>query len=250
MALNGAMLAAGVGAADALPYIEKYGGKVVVACHNSPSSVTLSGDAASIEQTREELAANNIFARILKTGGRAYHSYQMADAAEKYAQLTGVAASDKPALARTPTCHMVSSVTGKYMHDHVPDDAYWSQNLLSPVLFHQAVQNMLAFEPDVNLVVEIGPHSALAGPFRQICSDKQHVSYLPSLLRNEDDADQLLKLAGNLWLRDAPINMDAVATVQSLSGDGLITAKGGKLVVDLPPYQVQTSPPILRVHDC
>jgi acyl transferase domain-containing protein len=245
VALDGGMLAAGLGAADALPYIEKYGGKVVVACHNSPSSVTLSGDAASIEQTREELSANNIFARVLKTGGRAYHSYQMADAAESYARFTDAAASAKPTLPRNENCHMISSVTGKSMKGYVPDDAYWSQNLISPVLFHQAVQNMLVFEPDVNLVVEIGPHSALSGPFRQICGDKKHISYLSSLLRNEDDAHQLLKLAGNLWLRDARINMDAVATVQTLSESGSITAKGGKLVVDLPPYQVHITSPSL-----
>jgi acyl transferase domain-containing protein len=165
----------------------------------------------------------------------------MTEAAQKYAQLTEAASSTKSGSSRTSTCHMISSVTGKSMKDNVVDDGYRARNLLSPVMFHQAiqaVQNLLVLEPHVNLVVEIRPHSALAGPFRQICGEKKNISYLPSLLRNEDDADQLLRLAGNLWLRDTPINMDAVATVETRLEDGSISAREGKLVVDLPPYQV------------
>ena len=46
--------------------------------------------------------------------------------------------SRKP--SQDSTCQMVSSVTVTPMDSRFPDLMYWSQNLLSPVLFNQAVQ--------------------------------------------------------------------------------------------------------------
>jgi acyl transferase domain-containing protein len=55
-----------------------------VACVNSPESVTISGDVAAIEDIIEHLSAKGIFARKLKTGGRAYHSHHMARIGQNY----------------------------------------------------------------------------------------------------------------------------------------------------------------------
>lgn len=71
---HGAMLAVGLGADDVHPYLEDFEGKVVIACHNSPSSVTLSGDQDAITTIEAKLLANAIFTRPVKTSGKAYHS--------------------------------------------------------------------------------------------------------------------------------------------------------------------------------
>jgi len=233
------MLAVGLGAAEALPYVEKYNGKIVVACHNSLNSITLSGDLEAIDQLKETFSAEKIFVRTLKTGGKAYYSPHMADAAFEYEKYLKSGLRPTEAVKLTQDCEMISSVTGSPMSGSVPDDSYWAQNLASLVLFNQAVQNMIVLNPLVNLVVEVGPHSALAGPVNQIFKEnKLHkISYLLTLVRNEHEGDRMLSLAGNLWSRGAAVHMSTVTKVESLSEDGTIEETQGPLLVDLPPYQ-------------
>ena len=45
--------------------------------------------------------------------------------------------------------------------------AYWVKNLVSPVKFSTAVSNILGSIVAPKVFIEIGPHSALAGPIRQ-----------------------------------------------------------------------------------
>lgn len=74
---RGAMCAVGLGEEEVVPYLaEITSGKAVVACVNSQSSVTLSGDLDAVEQTRAKLSEKGIFARKLNTPV-AYHSYHM-----------------------------------------------------------------------------------------------------------------------------------------------------------------------------
>jgi len=114
---NGAMLAVGLGAETVTHCTAHHGGKIVVACHNSPSSVTLSGDADVIEQVRVELEAAKIFARTVKTNGKAYHSHHMASVAEKYEKLIRAAKERWTfgELRRPSSAKMVSSVTNEVL---------------------------------------------------------------------------------------------------------------------------------------
>ena len=84
---SGAMLAVGLGAEDVLQYMEEFEDKVVIACHNSPSSVTLSGDLEAVDAIEAKLLANGIFTRPVKTGGKAYHSKHMETVSSKYRDL-------------------------------------------------------------------------------------------------------------------------------------------------------------------
>jgi acyl transferase domain-containing protein len=76
LSLAGGMLAAGLGAEKAKEYIKNISdGIVVVACHNSPDSVTLSGDLTALEEVESRLSADGIFSRKLNVP-LAYHSHQ------------------------------------------------------------------------------------------------------------------------------------------------------------------------------
>lgn len=100
---------------------------------------------------------------------------------------------------------------------------YWVQNFTSPVLFDGAVRAVLA---DVTspVFVELGPHSALAGPARQILqSESRSAPYIPTLVRNADGLVSLLKTAGTLWLSGMSIDMAAVVP-------------DGEVLTDLPAY--------------
>lgn len=240
---NGAMLAVGLGAEAATPFLEGLNGQIVIACHNSPVSVTLSGDADALEIFKGKLDAENVFARFVKTGGKAYHSHHMQPVAAVYESLMRNA---KPYagfdLPQPSDAIMVSSVTTNALaSDTIIDETYWSTNLRSPVLFNQAVHNIATDEQfsNVDLLIEIGPHSALSGPIRQICTanDFTKLGYIPTLLRGEDSASQLLKVAGELYLRDYPLHMERITLIEEPLSSGKIRFLKGSLLVDLPPYQ-------------
>ncbi|KAL2862212.1 polyketide synthase dehydratase-domain-containing protein [Aspergillus lucknowensis] len=68
-------------------------------------------------------------------------------------------------------------------------------NLESPVLFSSAVQSLLQESPGDRVFVEIGPHSTLAAPLKEIFkahSDGRQPAYIPTLIRNDGDCRFLL----------------------------------------------------------
>ncbi|KAF4991488.1 hypothetical protein FGRMN_7799 [Fusarium graminum] len=236
----GCMLAVGLGSEEAASYLSS--DDVVVACQNSPRSTTLSGTQTAITAVQETLQAKGIFARELNTG-KAYHSPQMASVANVYDELLVHALSTQPSLGwRRPRAAWFSSVTGKkFTSDSIPL-TYWSDNLRSRVLFDQAVVS-LTTDPSfdkVKVMVEVGPHSALAGPFKQICQEQgfDRLSYVPTFVRKEDSATKLLFTAGSLLLQNYPVNGEQVNSIaQETIGSGVKRSQGPFLLVDLPPYQ-------------
>lgn len=253
---GGAMLAVGLGAEASAGHIAAIGaaGKVVVACHNSPTSSTLSGDADKLKELRARLDTEGVFARPVKTGGKAYHSHYMAAVADKYEARFRASRRyvkfDEPPPSASRGVKMVSSVTGKMLPSWtVLDETYWSTNLRSPVLFHQAMKNLLAADEfsDLDLLVEIGPHPAMAGPVKQIKAalgeDRAKLEHLPSLTRGTDSAATLLKLAGELFTRGYPLDMVSVAgtyispEVDSTQSELAPPAPRGRIIVDLPGYR-------------
>jgi acyl transferase domain-containing protein/NADPH:quinone reductase-like Zn-dependent oxidoreductase len=241
---KGAMMAVGLGADEVAPYLEGVEG-IVIACHNSPNGVTLSGDVEKIEQVQEKLSAENIFARIVKTNGKAYHSHHMAPVGAQYEKYIRNARQVVDFGApKAGNAQMVSSVTNEILEPGTKlDETYWNSNLKSPVLFNQAVQTILTDDEfaDVNLLIEIGPHSAMKGPIQQIKTlvKAPKVEYVSTLLRGENSAVNLLNVAGELWLRNYPIDMERVTTayVEDTSQDKYNHSGKGCTIVDLPTYQ-------------
>ena len=240
---DGAMLAVGLGAEAVEAYLHGMQDKIIVACHNSPAGVTLSGDADAIEVVKNRLEADKVFAKVVKTGGKAYHSHHMAPASAKYEALIRKAKQhqsfDPPSLIKA---QMVSSVTNSFIPEGaVIDETYWSTNLRSPVLFSQAIQTIFKHPvfSNVDLLIEIGPHSALSGPIKQIKSELglEQLQYLPSMVRGADSAVKLLELAGELFLRDYPLDTEKITTIEEALPGGKIHNTKGSFIVDLPNYQ-------------
>ncbi|KAF4627893.1 hypothetical protein G7Y89_g10264 [Cudoniella acicularis] len=191
---------------------------VVIACENSPSSVTISGDEAPLDEvlTSIRAARPDVLARALKID-RAYHSHHMKEVGETYRQLTERRVfGNKP----NPSVLFFSSVSGKQIH---PSDSvgpnYWQSNLESPVRFRTAVTNLVhALETKYikrkskNLVfLEIGPHSALAGPLRQILTAASLSSpYIPAMIRKKDCTETFLSSIGQLYLQNVSVDFKAL----------------------------------------
>ncbi|VUC25932.1 unnamed protein product [Clonostachys rosea] len=204
---RGGMAAIGLGRDAVQQYLVD---GVVVACENSPASVTLSGDEDKIDSVIEAIknAEEGVLARRLKVE-MAYHSSHMQEIGDAYEQMLLPSLSAKSCLLP-----LYSTVTGRLMDsDSTPDAKYWRSNLESPVLFNTAVTQLIKDLPSENLVLlEIGPHSALAGPIRQItkAAKAKSVTYIPTLIRNEVDSKSILNTAGQLFQKGAGLDLKTI----------------------------------------
>ena len=215
---DGAMTAVGLGAEQVRPYLIK---GVVIACQNSPSSTTISGDREAVDQVMATLRrdAPEVFIRALNVDN-AYHSHHMQAYGDAYeTSIKDVQASGQPAIP------FYSSVTGKIIIDsHSFNKKYWRRNLESPVLFHSAINSLIKADYRNLVMLEIGPHSALAGPLRQIFqAENANFTYMPSLQRGKDDVESMYSCIGNLWTNNFDVNFEAITPV-------------GHVLTDLPTY--------------
>ena len=127
--------------------------------------------------------------------------------------------------AKEPIVPFYSTVTGGLLRGgEILSTSYWVQNLVSPVLFLSAVRASTDSLPSPKAFLEIGPHSALAGPIRQIIrNEAKEAHYIPTLVRNEDAMRALLKTAGELWISNLKLDFGAINPA-------------GELLTDLPTY--------------
>ncbi|KAJ5088244.1 type I iterative polyketide synthase [Penicillium angulare] len=205
--LHGTMIAVGAGPDAIRPMLKTLKGYATIACVNSPSSVTVSGDAPAIDELETILQAKQLFNRKLKIDV-AYHSDHMKNVAEAY--LASIE-SIKP--SSTATATFFSSVTGQIAEPSELGAAYWVQNLTSPVLFANALSKMCVDEESrPNLLMEIGPHSALKGPIldtmKTIGSITAKIGYAPTIVRNASAAQSVLDAAGAAFVRGADIDIN------------------------------------------
>lgn len=248
--VGGTMLAVGLGADEIEDYIpEEVAEQVTIACENSPNSVTLSGSLQDVALVKDILNESNVFNRQLKTG-MSYHSPYMDDVAPLYAELYTMACgrlTEAHHNWRRPCAGMVSSVTGLELDietwEEIPIE-YWCNNLRSRVQFNAAVRELgkSAQYADVNVLVEIGPHPALGGPIKQICTaNHRDMHCIASLVRGFDGATALLKTAGELYLRGLEVDFEAVNSMKASAPTPVAMAFNKKRNIprylpDLPPY--------------
>lgn len=210
-ALRGSMMAVGAGADSVRPLIDQLrNGIAVVACENSPSSVTVSGDESAIDELAAVVESEQLFNRKLRVDV-AYHSPHMELIAEDYhasikgSMSTPAHPSDQPQVA------FFSSLRGKKLQDLSELDAnYLVENLTKPVLFSTSVKQ-LCVESSPDVLVEIGPHAALEGPVKQILKgigqQASKTAYLSALYRGQCAATTALKLAASLYMKGQPLDM-------------------------------------------
>lgn len=237
---DGAMMAAGLSDDQARSEIldAGYEGKVNVACINSPESVTISGDSPEIDALLDTFKTRGIFARKLNTGGQAYHSHHMKPLGAEYQKLLERALPNLDVSFRLPTGPiLVSTVTGELQSSSV-GPAYWRSNLESPVLFSHAVKQ-LSREGDFHLV-EIGPHSALELPIKQIRLKSniapESMPYSAVIKRGANALESVLGFAGSLWLHGHVLSFDKTNGLRSTVKSGR-RAENYKVLHNLPTYK-------------
>jgi acyl transferase domain-containing protein len=186
---DGAMMAVGAEVSVLRPLLNSLtSGVANIACYNSPRSLTVSGDAPAISELKQHLDKLGVFNRLLRVR-TAYHSDHMGLVVDRY--LENLGNSITPITTSERKCTFHSSVTTAVEQPAiVASPTYWALNLVSPVQFSHTLRRLLAAahtEDMPPVIIEIGPHTALRGPIREICADyssKNNTSaatYLPSL---------------------------------------------------------------------
>ncbi|PSN69566.1 polyketide synthase [Corynespora cassiicola Philippines] len=208
---SGAMAAIGLGWDEVRDLLSP---KVVVACENSNKSVTLSGDASAVQETVSRIKKEHpeALARMLKVD-KAYHSHHMKDIGDEYRSVI-----QRHVVGKSPLKPFFSTVTGQLAESPL-DASYWQRNLESPVLFRSAVTKLLDQVKNVAFL-ELGPHSALAGPLRQIFAEVSNsASYASTIQRGEDCAASFLTAIGKLFEMNIPVDFGKLIPVGNcLSG--------------------------------
>lgn len=233
--VKGAMMAAGTSIEDAqelcdMPTLE---GRICVAASNSSASVTLSGDLDAIEEAREVLEDEKKFARLLKVD-KAYHSHHMLPCAAPYIealQNCRIRIRDRADVGTT----WISSVYGKDI-ETVNDslvDTYWSNNMVNPVLFSQAVSYATAALGPFDMGLEVGPHPALKGPSLQIIQEisGNELPYTGTCNRGKDSREAFASALGAIW-----VVLGESAVEFAKFDDGILPKGPRRLVKGLPTY--------------
>ncbi|KAJ0108782.1 PKS01 highly reducing polyketide synthase [Diaporthe amygdali] len=201
--IDGSMMAVGISPEGAGELIQQLAPKKVhLACVNSPASVTLSGDADAIDVVYDALRERGVFVRKLQVDV-AYHSPHMQLVARDYWKTI----ADVSTKFSSGTCNMYSSVTRELVQPGEIVPAYWVRNLVSPVQFATAVQQLVTNEKSLDLLIEVGPHAALQGPSTQSLQNIgiTDLPYHSVLLRNQSGVETALNLAGSLSAQGYPV---------------------------------------------
>ena len=239
--LRGAMIAVGLSQAETELLISELPagrGRAVVACVNSPRSVTVSGDRTAVISLQSKLEARHIFVRRLGVN-IAYHSHHMDTIANSYlAALEGL-----PQPKPNKEILFYSSVTGKMMDGEELDEAYWVRNMVSQVRFSESLHNMCIgsmkngamidvrwARPAVDMLLEVGPHSALAGFVKQSFASfrEERIIYTTCLIRNRDAATTMLEAVTDLVKGGYTVDLRAVNFDRC--------ERQPSVLIDVPPY--------------
>ncbi|PMD36739.1 BcPKS8, polyketide synthase [Hyaloscypha variabilis F] len=229
--LKGSMMAVGGSKEEIAPLIAELKKRDVrIACFNSPTSLTISGDEPAIDELQAKLEEKAVFNRKLQVDV-AYHSHHMKLVAKDYQE--SLQWLDQP---KSTEVRFYSSLLGHLIDGSQLQPSYWVGNLTQAVRFSEALTAMTepakGHKTGVNMLIEIGPHSALAGPIKQILkaagANAAKIPYASALVRKRDAVETALELAATLFVKGATLNMGAINFPKP--------SKPPLLLVDMPRY--------------
>nr|XP_045015104.1 fatty acid synthase-like isoform X2 [Jaculus jaculus]XP_045015105.1 fatty acid synthase-like isoform X2 [Jaculus jaculus] len=178
---------------------------VVPACHNSEDTVTISGPQATVSEFVEQLKQEGVFAKEVRTGGLAFHSYFMEGIAPTLLKaLKKVIVEPRPRSSRW----LSTSIPEAQWHSSLARTSsaeYNVNNLVSPVLFQEALWHI----PEHAVVLEIAPHALLQAVLRR--GVKPSCTIIPLMKKDQkDNLEFFLTHLGKVHLTGIDVNPDAL----------------------------------------
>ncbi|RAH40566.1 ketoacyl-synt-domain-containing protein [Aspergillus brunneoviolaceus CBS 621.78] len=217
---RGGMVAVGLGRQDAEKALlaEVRSGKAIIACVNSPSSVTISGDECAIEEIKTILHGRGVFVRRLHVEV-AYHSHHMLPLAEAYRAQLSRFLEPNPVLD-TGIIYSSPATGGRITSAaEIAHPDHWVRNIVQPVEFLSSLRNLCRDDSDatrtaIDMLFEVGPHGALAGPIRQTLTlpelSSREITYATCLSRGQNAVQTMHQLVCTLLQAGYPVDLEAV----------------------------------------
>ncbi|XP_060533311.1 fatty acid synthase-like [Cylas formicarius] len=176
-----------------------------IACVNSNSSVTVSGPMEIIETFVQKLTEVGIFAKLVKSGGYAFHSKYMLDVGPILLEfLKGVLKDPKPRSGRWISSSWPEKDWDK-PQAKMNDAFYHYNNYSNTVLFNQVLGKI----PSDAVVIEVSPHGLLQSILKRELGP--NISYISLADRNSQDNEQFfLSAIGKFYINGGQANLRQV----------------------------------------
>jgi acyl transferase domain-containing protein/acyl carrier protein len=164
----GAMIAVSASLGEVRAVVDALGAEVVMANHNAPRQVVLSGPTAAVDAVGEELERRKITARRLDVA-TAFHSRIVSSAMEPFA-----ASLENVAFGEPQIPVYANSTAAPYPADPGEQRKLLAGQVAEPVRFVELVEAM--FDRGIRTFVEVGPGSVLVGLVDRILGEKPHLA--------------------------------------------------------------------------
>ncbi|MBV1850751.1 non-ribosomal peptide synthetase/type I polyketide synthase [Catellatospora tritici] len=169
------------------------GGEVALAAVNAPQVCVLSGPDERIAEVAVELAGRGVRTRPVTTS-HAFHSPMMAPAAD------ALRAEIATLRLGTPAIPFTSSLTGQWITPtRAADPDYWTEQLLSPVRFGDALAAATA--AGAGVLLELGPGRTLTG----LASAQVGAGWAAYPGLDAGDPATVLRAIGAAWCAGVPV---------------------------------------------
>jgi fatty acid synthase len=175
---------------------------VFPACHNGEANVTISGPAEDVTKFVAELQAKKVFARLVATGGVAYHSPYLAPILPTFEAHTRALVVE----GRQRSSKWISTSRPESEWPVPMGNAeYVVNNMKSPVLFYGALKNI----PENAVVLEVSAHALFVSVLKKSIHPSCNVL---GLIRKGagNNAGQFLSAVGRLHGFGFDVNLTTI----------------------------------------
>ena len=201
----GRMLAVGLDAETLMATVDEktldeFTRRVSIAAINSPSAVTIAGDAEVLDDVARQLDDAQVFNRHLAVKVPYHTHYMDLVKDELFDAFEGLSSNQA-------TIPLYSTVTGERLDGYTAGAAYWWQNTRATVLFEPALRRLL--DDGYTHFVELGPHPVLAASIFETAGTEKAL-VLATQRRSDDDGRTLLNCLGALHCNGHDVAWNAV----------------------------------------
>ncbi|MGV0586833.1 beta-ketoacyl synthase N-terminal-like domain-containing protein [Mycobacteroides chelonae] len=214
LAGHGGMISARITASMGRDIVARSEGLVEIAALNGPA-VALSGDRAALARAMDELSTTGISAQWLPLDW-APHTWQVESVRHEFIkQVDGIA----PRETQIP---FYSTVAGTLAAGTELDAAYWYRNMRQPVMFEDAVRNILA--SGHACFIETSRHPTLTSIVEQIAeAEAARPVVLDSLRRGREDMTQFLRSVSRAFVSGVGVDWKKLLSERSTARVALPT---------------------------
>ncbi len=172
---------------------------VRIAAYNGPSEVVASGPHASLARLAEALTKAGTTSRRLRVS-HAFHSSLMDPMKSQFRQVVETLSLSPPRR------HMLSNLTGGSADSDLATADYWARHISAPVRFDAIIETLANHS---TVLLEVGPHPVLLA-LASAAWPEGHAppSSWPSLRRQRDDSQTVLRALGSLYEHGVDIQHD------------------------------------------